>query len=60
MKEGCILCANGNDLPEGEHCRACGREGLATGLRAAVIKARGRQEPPSVPVRFAVPNGERA
>lgn len=21
----CILCANGNDLPDGEHCRACGR-----------------------------------
>jgi len=25
MKEGCICCANGNDLPEGEYCRACGR-----------------------------------
>jgi hypothetical protein len=23
--ESCILCANGNDLPSGEHCRACGR-----------------------------------
>lgn len=22
----CILCANGNDLPEGEYCRGCGRE----------------------------------
>ena len=22
----CICCANGNDLPEGEYCRACGRE----------------------------------
>lgn len=21
---GCICCANGNDLPEGEWCRACG------------------------------------
>ena len=21
---GCLLCAWGNDLPEGEHCRACG------------------------------------
>jgi hypothetical protein len=21
---GCILCAHGNDLPEGEYCRACG------------------------------------
>jgi len=21
----CIACANGNDLPEGEYCRACGR-----------------------------------
>jgi hypothetical protein len=23
----CIACASGNDLPEGEYCRACGREG---------------------------------
>ncbi len=52
-QDGCILCANGNDLPDGEHCRGCGREGTATGLRAAVIKARGRQEPPTVPVAFA-------
>jgi len=50
----CIICANGNDLPEGEHCRACGREGEAFGLRAAVIKARGRYEPPSKPVQFGV------
>lgn len=21
---GCILCAHGNDLPDGEYCRACG------------------------------------
>lgn len=21
----CICCASGNDLPEGEYCRACGR-----------------------------------
>lgn len=21
----CSLCCNGNDLPDGEHCRACGR-----------------------------------
>jgi|1185.fasta_scaffold1024568_1 hypothetical protein len=59
MKEGCIICANGNDMPEGEYCRACGREGLAVGLRAAVIKARGRSEPPTVPVKFSVSNGER-
>lgn len=50
--EVCIICANGNDLPDGEYCRACGREGSAIGLRAAVIKARGRQEPPTVPVHF--------
>ena len=25
--ERCILCANGNDLPEGERCAGCGREG---------------------------------
>lgn len=24
MRNGCICCANGNDLPEAEHCRACG------------------------------------
>ncbi len=24
----CILCANGNDLPEGEECAGCGRTGL--------------------------------
>jgi hypothetical protein len=52
MTERCILCANGKDMPDGEWCRACGRVGLATGLRAAVIKARGRNEPPSVPVAF--------
>lgn len=52
MIEGCVLCANGNDLPEGEYCRACGREGTAFGLGAAVIKARGRQEPPRIPVAF--------
>jgi hypothetical protein len=52
MIESCILCANGNDLPEGEYCRGCGREGLAFGLGAAVIKARGRQEPPTAPVIF--------
>jgi len=23
----CILCANGNDLPEGEICKNCGRTG---------------------------------
>jgi hypothetical protein len=22
----CPCCANGNDLPDGEYCRACGRE----------------------------------
>ena len=52
VTEGCILCANGNDLPEGEYCRGCGREGEAIGLRAAVIKARGRQVPPETPVIF--------
>jgi hypothetical protein len=50
MREPCIACANGNDLPDGEYCRACGREGRAVGLGAAVIRARGRQEPPAVPV----------
>lgn len=27
--EGCIMCANGRDLPEGEKCAACGRVGPA-------------------------------
>ena len=25
---GCILCANGNDLSEGDECASCGRKGL--------------------------------
>lgn len=24
----CIICANGNDLPPGEQCPSCGREGF--------------------------------
>lgn len=59
-RSGCIICANGNDLPDGEYCRACGRDGLATGLRAAVIRARGRSEPPKGPITFALSNGERS
>ena len=51
--EICILCANGNDLPGGETCPGCKRAGHAVGLAAAVIKARGRNEPPSAPVKFA-------
>ena len=51
----CIICANGNDLPDGERCPACDREGTASGLRAAVIKARGRPIPPSSPVEFTSP-----
>ncbi|MBS0368968.1 MAG: hypothetical protein JSS57_07195, partial [Proteobacteria bacterium] len=50
--EICILCANGNDLPEGETCPGCKRAGHAVGLAAAVIKARGRNKPPSTPVKF--------
>jgi hypothetical protein len=29
MAQMCICCANGNDLPEGEKCEACGRVGPA-------------------------------
>lgn len=29
MKDCCILCANGNDLPEGEMCQGCGRKGFS-------------------------------
>lgn len=32
---GCTLCAHGNDLPEGEWCRACGL-GLPVQQEAAV------------------------
>lgn len=28
-REPCILCANGNDLPEGEICAGCGRDGAS-------------------------------
>lgn len=56
MHGGCLLCAGGNDLPEGEYCRACGC-GLPTqtatkeqkpkdaGLADAVKKARGGDAP---------------
>ncbi len=52
MEAGCICCANGNDLPDGACCHACGRVGTVTGLRAAVIKARGRTVPPTFPIQF--------
>ena len=50
---GCLLCAWGNDLPEGEHCRACGcglpaMEAVKPGeskLAAAVKAARGGDAP---------------
>lgn len=51
---GCLLCAWGNDLPEGEYCRACGC-GLSeqaalskpgeSKLAAAVKAARGGDAP---------------
>ena len=51
---GCLLCAWGNDLPEGEHCRACGcglSDSAASAklgeskLTAAVKAARGGDAP---------------
>ena len=51
---GCLLCAGGNDLPEGEHCRACGcglsepAAAAKTGesnLAAAIKAARGGDAP---------------
>ena len=30
-RHSCIICANGNDLPEGEYCRACGRKAALSG-----------------------------
>ena len=37
---GCLLCAWGNDLPEGEHCRACGcgLSAPATSAKPASVK----------------------
>ena len=51
-ESGCMLCANGNDIPDGEWCRACGfsRE---PNLARAVRLARGGTEPPRHPVKFA-------
>lgn len=53
---GCICCANGNDLPDGEYCRVCGRENNLYPLAAAVKKARGIMAPPTKPVKFAGPS----
>jgi len=50
---GCTLCAHGNDLPEGEWCRACGfglpmpetKPAELFGLAKAVKAARGGDAP---------------
>lgn len=58
-RNGCTICANGNDLPEGEYCRACGfveykRRNPETipknKLKEAVKSARGYPEP--IPFTF--------
>jgi hypothetical protein len=49
---GCMLCANGNDVPDGEYCRACGYENNMYPLAAAVKRARGVNAPPRRPVAF--------
>ena len=38
---GCICCANGNDLPDGEYCRAClhGADGIFMKLEGAELDA---------------------
>jgi hypothetical protein len=38
---GCICCANGNDLPEGEYCRAClrGADDIFMKLEGAELDA---------------------
>lgn len=43
---GCILCAHGNDLPEGEYCRACGEgfEDAVKNLHGADLDAFLRSE----------------
>jgi hypothetical protein len=37
----CICCANGNDLPEGEYCRACGRGNAPLPLRTRPTRPAG-------------------
>ena len=49
---GCLLCAEGNDLPRGEWCRSCGRSN-ETPLARAVRLARGSDTPPAMPLTFA-------
>lgn len=50
----CLLCANGNDLPDGKSCGGCGRIGHApSALANACRLARGSGQPPSNPVRFS-------
>lgn len=41
MAESCICCANGNDLPEGEYCRAClrGADRIFMSLEGAELDA---------------------
>lgn len=36
---GCICCANGNDLPDGEYCRAClrGADKIFMGLEGVKL-----------------------
>lgn len=48
----CICCANGNDLPDGEYCRSCGRgeepvvpqPKQMDGLAEAIKSARGGEQ----------------
>ena len=43
---GCLICANGNDIPEGEYCRACGFENDLNPIDEAFEKTRGRNSKP--------------
>lgn len=51
---GCSICANGNDIPDGEWCRACGFSRESKLLRAVRL-ARGSSEPPTMPLKFSSP-----
>lgn len=61
-KSDCILCCNGNDLPDGEWCRACERgcanpvievKNYESDLSRAVKLARGVKAPPKDKRGFA-------
>jgi hypothetical protein len=53
IPQGCSICANGSDIPEGEYCRACGFENNMTSLGRAVKMARGGTSVPDRPLKLS-------